>query len=243
MNIETIVKNDEKYIGFKSYCNSLKVANLSDLDCRFRDLEQNNTNIEDKLLFAIESIKDFNINDVVHNYHCPHRYTTPLEFILSTENYKMIKSVLEKYINVIQKDIIVNDTQSFNLLTVLYSNLDYDNCVTDSITPLVFKFESLDFINVVGNFEQKLVILRYLINQKDNYQCNDDFLNSINSKYQEVLHEQEQFIFKKFTNYVEQTQNLVNNLISDLKYTPSEDMKEFYKLMKTLQQNPTGDKK
>lgn len=243
MNIETIVKNDENYIGFKSYCTSLKVANLSDLDCRFRDLEQNNTNIEDKLLFAIESIKDFNINDVVHNYHCPHRYTTPLEFILSTENYKMIKSVLGKYINVIQKDIIVNDVQSFNLLTVLYSNLDYDNCVTDSITPLVFKFESLDFINVVGNFEQKLVILRYLINQKDNYQCNDDFLNSINSKYQEVLHEQEQFIFKKFTNYVEQTQSLVNNLISDLKYTPSEDMKEFYKLMKTLQQNATGDKK
>lgn len=237
MKQDIINENDNKYIGFKSYCNSLKGYNQADLDCRFTDSDKNDLTVEEKLLFAIESIKDFSINDIVHNYHCPYRYTTVLEFILRTEKYPIIEYILKKYIHEIKKEIYINETLSYDLLTVLYSNLDYDNCITDTITPLVFKFESLDFINVVGNFEQKLVILRYLINQKDNYQCSDDFLNPINLKYQEVLQKQEQFIFKKFTNYVDQTQEHVNKLISDLKYVPSEDMKKFHTLIKSLQNN------
>ena len=112
---------------------------------------------------------------------------------------------------------------------------------TDSLTPLIFKFECLEFINVVGKFEQKLVILRYLINQKDNYSCSDNFLELLKIKYQEVLHQQEENIFKKFNDSVKHSQVLVDNLISDLKYEPSEKMREFYKLLKSLQQNLIGD--
>lgn len=62
-------------------------------------------------------------------------------------------------------------------------------------------------------------------------------------RYQEVLHKQEENIFKIFNNSVEHTQVLVNNLISDLKYEPSDKMREFHKLIKNLQENPVGDKK
>lgn len=240
MNIhELATLNDEKYIGFKSYCNSLKGYNHANLDCRYTDSDQNDLTAEDKLSFAIESIKDFNINDIVHNYHCPYRYTTVLEFVLRTDKYQIINYMIKRFYNEIKNEIYIDETLSYDLLTVLYSNLNFDNCVTDTITPLVFKFENLDFINVIEKFEQKIIVLRYFINQKDNYPCSDNFLNSIYLKYQEVLQKQEQLIFKKFTNYVVQTQAYVNELISDLKYVPSEDMKEFHKLIKSLQNNPT----
>lgn len=244
MNINDVVNsNDEKYIGFKNFCNSIKGYNQSSFDSRFTDSENNDVNSEDKLLIAIQSIKDFNINDIVHNYHCQYSYTTVLEFILRTEKHSLIRTVLNQYINDIKKDFYINETLTYDLLTVLYSNLDHDNCITDTITPLIFKFESLDFINVIEKFEEKLVILGYLINQKDNYPCSDNFLESIKMRYQEVLHKQEENIFKIFNNSVEHTQVLVNNLISDLKYEPSDKMREFHKLIKNLQENPVGDKK
>lgn len=244
MNINDVVNsNDEKYIGFKSFCNSIKGYNQSSFDSRFTDSENNDVNSEDKLLIAIKSIKDFNINDIVHNYHCNYSYTTVLEFILRTEKQSLITTVLNKFINDIKKDIYINETLTYDLLTVLYSNLDHDNCITDTLTPLFFKFESLEFINVIDKFEQKLVVLRYLINQKDNYPCSDNFLELIKMKYQEVLRTQEEYIFKKFYNSVIHSQDLVNNLISDLKYEPSDKMKEFHKLIKSLQHNPIGDNK
>ena len=86
------------------------------------------------------------------------------------------------------------------------------------------------------------MILRYLINQKDNYSCSDNFIELIKIKYQEVLHSQEEYIFKKFNDSVKYSQDLVNNLISDLKYEPSDKMREFHKLIKNLQENPIGDK-
>lgn len=235
MNINDVVNsNDEKYIGFKNYCNSIKGYNQSSFDSRFTDSEHNDLNSEDKLFVAIKSIKDFNINDIVHNYHCHYNYTTVLEFILRTEKRSLIATVINKYINDIKKDIYINETLTYDLLTVLYSNLDHDNCITDTLTTLIFKFESLDFINVIEKFEEKLVILRYLINQKDNYKCSDKFLELIKLKYKEVLQSQEENIFKKFNDSVEYTQILVNNLISDLKYEPSEKMREFHKLIKSL---------
>lgn len=235
MNINDFInENDEKYIGFKNYCNSIKGYNQSSFDSRFTDSENNDVNSEDKLLIAIQSIKNFNINDIVHNYHCNYSYTTVLEFILRTEKRSLIATVINKYINEIKKDIYINETLTYDLLTVLCSNLDHDNCITDTTTPLIFKFESLDFINVIIKFEEKLVILRYLINQKDNYPCSDNFLELIKMKYQEVLHTQEEYIFKKFNDSVKHSQDLVNNLISDLKYEPSEEMREFHKLIKSL---------
>ena len=243
MNINDIVNsNDEKYIGFKNFCNSIKGYNQSSFDSRFTDSENNDVNSEDKLLIAIQAIKDFDINDIIHNYHCNYRYTTILEFILRTEKRSLITTVLNKFINDIKKDIYINETLTYDILTVLYSNLDHDNCITDTLTPLIFKFECLEFINVVGKFEQKLVILRYLINQKDNYSCSDNFIELIKIKYQEVLHSQEEYIFKKFNDSVKHSQDLVNNLISDLKYEPSDKMREFHKLIKNLQENPIGDK-
>ena len=182
------------------------------------------------------------VEDIIHNYHCNYRYTTILEFILRTEKRSLITTVLNKFINDIKKDIYINETLTYDILTVLYSNLDHDNCITDTLTPLIFKFECLEFINVVGKFEQKLVILRYLINQKDNYSCSDNFIELIKIKYQEVLHSQEEYIFKKFNDSVKYSQDLVNNLISDLKYEPSDKMREFHKLIKNLQENPIGDK-
>jgi hypothetical protein len=231
---DDVNSNDEKYIGFKNYCNSIKGYNQSSFDSRFTDSEHNDLNSEDKLFVAIKSIKDFNINDIVHNYHCHYNYTTVLEFILRTEKRSLIATVINKYINDIKKDIYINETLTYDLLTVLYSNLDHDNCITDTLTTLIFKFESLDFINVIEKFEEKLVILRYLINQKDNYKCSDKFLELIKLKYKEVLQSQEENIFKKFNDSVEYTQILVNNLISDLKYEPSEKMREFHKLIKSL---------
>lgn len=234
MELDIINENDNKYIGFKSYCNSLKGYNQANLDCRFADTDKNDSTVEEKLLFAIQSIKDFDINDIVHNYHCHYTYTTVLEFILRTEKRSLITTVINKYINEIKKEIYINETLTYDLLTVLYSNLDHDNCITDTLTTLIFKFESLDFINVIEKFEEKLVILGYLINQKDNYPCSDNFLELIRMKYQEVLHTQEEYIFKKFNDSVKHSQDLVNNLISDLKYEPSEEMREFHKLIKSL---------
>lgn len=232
--IDDVNSNHEKYIGFKNYCNSIKGYNQSCFDSRFTDSEHNDLNSEDKLFVAIKSIKDFNINDIVHNYHCHYSYTTVLEFILRTEKRSLIATVINKYINDIKKNIYINETLTYDLLTVLYSNLDHDNCITDTITPLIFKFESLEFIKVIEKFEKKLVILRYLINQKDNYKCSDKFLELIKLKYKEVLQSQEENIFKKFNDSVEYTQILVNNLISDLKYEPSEKMRKFHKLIKSL---------
>lgn len=235
MDINDIVNiNKEKYIGFKNFCNSIKGYSQSSFDSDFSDSEKNNANIEDKLLFAIESIKDFNINDIVHNYHCHYNYTTVLEFILRTEKRSLIKTIINKYINEIKKEIYINETLTYDLLTVLYSNLDQDNYITDTLTTLIFKFESLDFINVIEKFEQKLVILQYLINQKDNYLCSDNFLDLINMKYQEVLHQREEYIIKKFNESIEYSQILINNLIYDSKYEPSEKMKYFQTLIKTL---------
>lgn len=57
-----------------------------------------------------------------------------------------------------------------------------------------------------------------------------------------MLHSQEEYIFKKFNDSVKHSQDLVNNLISDLKYEPSDKMREFHKLIKNLQENPIGDK-
>lgn len=154
MNINDIVNsNDEKYIGFKNFCNSIKGYNQSSFDSRFTDSENNDVNSEDKLLIAIQAIKDFDINDIIHNYHCNYRYTTILEFILRTEKRSLITTVLNKFINDIKKDIYINETLTYDILTVsLYSNLDHDNCITDTLTPLIFKFECLEFINVVGKF-------------------------------------------------------------------------------------------
>lgn len=235
MDINDIVNiNKEKYIGFKNFCNSIKGYSQSSFDSDFSDSEKNNANIEDKLLFAIESIKDFNINDIVHNYHCHYSYTTVLEFILRTEKRSLITTVINKYINEIKKEIYINETLTYDLLTVLYSNLDHDNCITDTLTSLIFKFERLDFINVIEKFEQKLVILQYLIYQKDNYLCSNTFLDLIKMKYQEVLHQREEYIIKKFNESIEYSQILINNLIHDSKYEPSEKMKYFQTLIKTL---------
>ena len=78
MNINDVVNsNDEKYIGFKNFCNSIKGYNQSSFDSRFTDSENNDVNSEDKLLIAIQSIKGFDINDIVHNYYCNYR-DTPL---------------------------------------------------------------------------------------------------------------------------------------------------------------------
>lgn len=57
MNLnDEINLNDEKYVGFKNFCNSIKGYCQSSFDSDFSDSEKNNANIEDKLLFAIESI-------------------------------------------------------------------------------------------------------------------------------------------------------------------------------------------
>ena len=234
MNINELVNfNNEKYVGFKNFCNSIKGYNQSTFDSYFSDTETNNLNIEDKLLFAIESIKDFNINDIVNNFHCHYCYTTVLEYILRTEKRTLISTFINKYLNDIKKEITLNET-SYELLTVLYSNLDYDNCLTDTLTPLIFKFESLDFINVINKHEQKLVVINYLIYQKDNFSCSDNFLKLINAKYDEVLQQQEEFIIKKFNESIEYSQILINNLNANKKYKPSEKMKYFETLINTL---------
>lgn len=233
--IEVVYANDEKYIGLKNFCNSIKGNNQSSFNSYFIDSEKNILNIEDKLLFAIDSIKDFNINDIVHNYHCPYRYTTVLEYILRTENSSIINIIFNKYLNEIKEDICINENHSYKLLTILYANLEHDNCITDTLTILIFKFENLEFLNVIDKFERKLLILRYLDNQKDNFNCRENFYVLIKSKYKEVLQEQELYIFKIFEKYVNSTQQLVNNLISDSKYEPTNRMVEFHRFLKSLQ--------
>lgn len=240
MNIETVLKNDERYVGFKDFCKSLTGPFISDSDCMSVG-DKNNNKVIDKLLFAIESTKDFNINDVVHNYHGKYRFTTPLEFVLKTENPRVINFVLEKYINEIENDIFLNDFISYKLLNVLYSNLEMDNCITDTITPLVYKFEYIDFIDEVSNFELKLTILRYFIEQKENYISSELFINKIENKYKEVLKEQEKQIFKQFFNSINKYKSLTDKLICDQRYEASNEMKEFIVLINSQKINQLGD--
>lgn len=120
------------------------------------------------------------------------------------------------------------------MLSVLYANLKYDSCKTDLLTPLMYRFENLDFINEEDSINQKLVILRYLENQKDNYPCTSDFLEKVKVKYQEILVSKENSIYSKFQESLYKIDASINELISERNYIPSKKMENFKDLITSL---------
>lgn len=223
INIAEIAhQNETKYLKLKEYCKSIHGIK-QDIEYNFMDI-----------FTIIDSIENFNINDVIFNYKTKYRYTTILEVILKTQKFKVIDAIFAKYLHDIKTSIKISDTLNFDLLSVMYANLDSNSCQKDVLTPLMYKFENLDFLNEEDSISQKLVILRYLENQKDNNPCTDEFLERIKVKYQEILESKERNIYSKFQESLYKIDSSIKELISEDRYEMSEKMKNFKELIITL---------
>lgn len=223
MNIvEIAYQNDMKYQRLKDYCKSIQGIK--------QDIEYNHLEI----FTIIASIEDFNINDVISNYKTRYRYTTILEVVLKTQKFKVIDAIFAKYLHEIKESIYISDTLNTDLLSVLYANLKFDSYKTDLLTPLMYRFENLAFINEEDSISQKLVILSYLEYQKDNYPCTSDFLEKIKVKYQEILKNKENSIYSKFQEALYKIDSSINELLSEKNYITSEKMENFKELITSL---------
>lgn len=214
-DISIPLTNTEKYFKLKEYCKS-KYGNQNSSDSQ-------------ELHLIINSINDFKINDIVLNYHGCYRYTTILEYIFRTQNKILINFVITKYINDINPLITINDTLSYDLISVLYANLQHDNLKCDTLTELIFKFETLKFLKEETLINKKISILNYLKKASKSYPCSNTFIDLINNEYMEVFKEQEESIISNFETNIELLKKsiLELELVAEVKYKPSERMINF----------------
>lgn len=216
--------NTEKYKMFAVVCRKL--------ESYFQDKELED-NLIQEIIGYVENMSDFDINDIVINWHARYRYTTVLEYVLKTEKYELIKYFYKKYD--INKNFSVEKI-SYDLLTAIYANLNYGSYTTDVITELIFKFETLDFLKEQNSSNQKLVILNYFKVQAENrnYLCSDSFLEQIKLSYKEALKYREAKILSELSISINQAKNDMEKIVVDLQYEASEKFKRLYYMVQDM---------
>jgi hypothetical protein len=227
--IESYENNVKKYQKLINICKALEPY-LQD-----KQKEEDMVNLA---IDYIENDTEFNINDIITNYHERYRYTTILEPILKTNKYKLITHVYKRFNVLCNEDIECGINKAFNvggvafnLLTVLYGNLSYGGYTRDVTTELIFLFKHLEFLKEKSSIEQKLTTMDYLITQSQNtiYRCKDDFLLELKTKYQELLKEKEQKILSDFKLNIIKIKSKIEELSINLRHEPSEEILKLHK--------------
>jgi len=162
--------------------------------------------------------KDFNINEVVVNFEFIYRYVTPFIYIFLTEDFELINKVLDNYMGKINPKIIVKpeikNTKDleYDLLSVLYSSLYCRHQTYNLMLPLIYHFESLDFLKEENTISKKISIVNFIIKQSDIYKCSTKFKKELKNKLDQLYKEQEAFIVGKISLMIKQISNEIDNL-------------------------------
>ena len=170
-------------------------------------LDNTNINKED-LLFTINQIDNFNINDIINNFSGQYLYTTILETFLKTNNPVIIDYIFEKYLSEINEKINIYDGFSQNIISILYKNLTYNGIKTDYLIKLIFKFENLDFLSEEISVNKKINILKYMLK----FNISKKFEKKINNCLKLEYYIKEKEIIKKLKLAINETKNNLEEL-------------------------------
>lgn len=126
---------------------------------------------------------DFDINEVIEDYdNIPHRYVTPLLYLLEIKYSCFSDLVLEESLPLINKKIIISSTLEHSLLTVMLDSIQAKGISTDVLIPLFLHFEDLEALDRISSIDKKISMINYLILKSSDYVVSKDFFDLMKQK-------------------------------------------------------------
>lgn len=160
---------------------------------------------------------EFDINEIIEDYKIiPYRHITPLYYLLNSRKQALIDISIDKFKTTLNPTIKISSTLELELLSVLYSSLSYKDQKTDVLVPLIFHFESLEFLQKENSTIKKITILEFLLSNSFLYNHSETFIKTIENKLEE------NYIYKE------------KLILSTLKLTLNQSLNEFDILKKPL---------
>jgi len=161
---------------------------------------------------------NFNINEVIEDYdNIPYRYVTPLLYILEINHNCFIDLIFEKGLPLINRKIVVNDKLEYDLLTVMFESLQFKGASSDVLTPLIFHFEDIGFLNRIRSSDKKLNIIDYFLLKSKDFVVSNDFLELLKSKRTEFQKDKKRFLMSSLKLSLGQSLNEIKKIKSENK--------------------------
>lgn len=201
-----ILSYNEKYIELFEYINNIKEMDYNTF------FNQKNDII--KKLNDLLSRDNVNINDLIIDHHSIHRYYTLLIYLIyNIQNIDIIEFILNKFNNEITIKFN-NNINDVNQTTILYEMFKFGSKSSDSILPLVYLLEDIEYISIMDP-KKKESHLNYLIQQIDNYKVKNkkEFLSLLKKEKRKNENKVKQELNKEINLYF----NFLKNNINDIK--------------------------